>query len=82
MQRLALSIIVVLAACGMTSVLGAGISFITIGGWGDGGSVQLQVARAMADSAAANPIAFVVSTGNNFVPGGVRSNASFTTAFV
>lgn len=49
------------------------INFLVIGDWGTGGSLQKSVADAMAKTARAEPIDFILSVGDNFYPKGVSS---------
>lgn len=49
------------------------LRWIVLGDWGTGGVVQQRVARAMAALARKAPIHFVLSTGDNIYPSGVRS---------
>jgi tartrate-resistant acid phosphatase type 5 len=50
------------------------LSFLALGDWGrDGGREQTEVAAAMAKTAAEVGSRFVLSAGDNFYPGGVRS---------
>lgn len=62
----------------------APLSFLAIGDWGRGGSrSQKEVAAAMAAWAEKNPVAFVISTGDNFYEDGVGSvtDAKWHTSF-
>ncbi|KAG2438465.1 hypothetical protein HXX76_005018 [Chlamydomonas incerta] len=52
----------------------ADVVFFVVGDWGrDGNENQRRTARLMADVAACMPPAFVISTGDNFYPSGIRS---------
>src|SRR5687767_11947287 len=48
-------------------------TFLAVGDWGRGNATQLQVAAGMARIAEEKPIGFVISTGDNFYKGGVKS---------
>jgi len=48
-------------------------TFLAIGDWGRGNATQRQVAAGMARVAEEQPIGFVISTGDNFYKGGVKS---------
>jgi len=50
------------------------IQFIVLGDWGmQGSAAQTKVAQQLEQIAAANPIEFIVTTGDNFYPFGVKS---------
>lgn len=49
------------------------LRWIVLGDWGTGGATQRRVAQAMATVAERAPIHFVLSTGDNIYPSGVRS---------
>ena len=49
------------------------LSFIAIGDWGEGGKRQHQVAGAMGKWCADHTCDFIISTGDNFYPCGVKS---------
>lgn len=49
------------------------LSFLVIGDWGWASAPQYRVAGAMAKAATALGVSFVVSTGDNFYPAGVKS---------
>ncbi len=49
------------------------LRWVVLGDWGTGGEVQRRVARAMAALTARAPVHFVLSTGDNIYPAGVRS---------
>jgi acid phosphatase len=48
-------------------------TFLAVGDWGRGNATQWQVAAGMARIAEEKPIGFVISTGDNFYKGGVKS---------
>jgi tartrate-resistant acid phosphatase type 5 len=60
-----------------------GLSFLVIGDWGTGGAGQRALAAELARTAARTGAQFVISTGDNFYPKGVRSigDAGWITKF-
>ncbi len=49
------------------------LRWLVLGDWGTGGQIQRRVARAMAEVARRAPVHWILSTGDNFYPSGVRS---------
>jgi acid phosphatase len=73
-RRTLLSAIAGLAAASCYDNAGDGdLRFFAMGDWGSGGDDQKKVAAQMGRSAAKLAPDFIISTGDNFYPGGVRS---------
>lgn len=57
----------------LANVLDQPFSFMVLGDWGTGGSLQKRVAKSMIAVAASSGARFVLSTGDNIYPSGVES---------